>query len=73
MSHWEYRVRLTNLAWGEGPGSGWRPVRHGAWANVRRHSDVQFRRRPRRSPVLLVAAAMRRRAGEKQQRGGGDS
>ena len=60
MSRLEYRVRLTNLSWGEGPGSGWRPVRPG-WANVRKHSDVQFRRKPRRSLAFVVAAVFHRR------------
>jgi len=67
VSRLEYRVRLTNLSWGEGPGSGWRPVRPG-WANVRKHSDVQFRRKPRRSPASLAAAVLRR-SGKAQQRG----
>lgn len=65
MSRLQYRVRLTSLAWGDGPGSDWRPVRPGAWANVRKHSDLQFRLRPRRP---LVAAVLRR-TGDKQQRG----
>ena len=67
MSRMEYRVRLMNLPWGEGPGSGWRPVRPGGWADVRKHSDVEFRRRPRRP----LAAALWRRASSKQQQGDG--
>ena len=67
MSRWQYRVRRTNIN------------RYDEWVDVYETvsslgvmhcSDVQFRRRPRRSPASLVAAVLRR-AGDKQQ--GGES
>lgn len=64
MTRWEYRVRPTNLTWGEAP---WRDAGDIRVQSVRDFSDLQFRRKPRRS----VVAAIRRRAGNKQQRGEG--
>jgi len=70
MARWQYRLRYTNLNWGDGgSGAGWQDVRPGGWENLTAHSDLQFRRRPRRSPASLIGAVLRR-AGHKQQRRG---
>ena len=68
MARWQYRLKLTNLNWGEERGAyPWRDVGKPAWLDLRNYSDLQFRRRPRRSPASLVSAVLRR-AGNKQQR-----
>ena len=67
MARWQYRLKLTNLNWGEERGAfPWRDVGP-AWVNLAAYSDLQFRRRPRRSPASLIGAVLRR-AGNKQQR-----
>jgi hypothetical protein len=63
VTRWQYRLRPTNLPWASGE---WCDVGTEAYVGLLKYSDLQFRRRPRRS----VVAAMRRRAGQKQQRGG---
>ena len=45
MARWQYRLRYTNLNWGDGgSGAGWQDVRPGGWENLTAHSDLQFRR-----------------------------
>ena len=68
MARWQYRLKLTNLNWGEERGAyPWRDVGKPAWLDLRNYSDLQFRRRPRRSPASLIGAVLGR-AGNKQQR-----
>ena len=69
MARWQYRLRYTNLHWGDGgPRAQWRDVTPMDIAlDIRDHSSLLFRRKPRRSPASLVGAVLRR-AGNKQQR-----
>lgn len=59
MTRWQYRLKYTNLNWGEERGAFlWRDVGDPPWIGLTQYDALQFRRKPGRTASL--AAAIRR-------------